>query len=101
MPLTGRLWWRREACWGLEVNGQLQPPASSVTLIGATVRTAVKLDGGHSELPSGPAAVIEFEAEAVRVIRPDGTERTETDDAICVKRADPSEPANDNSEEAS
>jgi hypothetical protein len=65
MPLTGRLWWRREAFWGLELDGILQPPALSVELIGAKVWTRVKLDGGHSELPSGPAALIEFEAESV------------------------------------
>lgn len=65
--MKGRLWWRREAAWGVEIDGQQQPPASAVVLHGATVRTAVKLDGGFSELPSGPAAIIEFEAESIEV----------------------------------
>ena len=63
--MKGRLWWRREAAWGLELDGVMQPPAASVELVGATVRTAVNLAGGFQELPSGPAAIIEFEAQAV------------------------------------
>lgn len=65
--MKGRLWWRREAFWGLELDGEVQPPMTDVVLRGATVRTVVNLAGGHSELPSGPAALIEFEAESVEV----------------------------------
>ena len=68
--MIGRLWWRREASWGLELNGELQPPAASVVLRGATVRTVVDLAG--TALPGGPVAIVEFEAESVETTSPNG-----------------------------
>lgn len=64
--MKGRLWWRSPAAWGLELDGEIQPPARDVMLRGATVRTVVNR-GGHQELPSAPAALIEFEADSVEV----------------------------------
>jgi hypothetical protein len=63
MPLTGRLWWQREHVWGVELEGELHA-ATSVELVGATVRTKVSPDGAFA-LPSGPLAIVEFEAQAV------------------------------------
>lgn len=65
--MTGRLWWRREGAWGLEIDGVLQPLTASVELVfdGGVVRTATRLDGGHQDLPSGPAAIVEFECQAI------------------------------------
>lgn len=91
MPLTGRLWWRREAFWGVVLDGELLPPAVSVEIIGGSTRTAVKLDGGFSELPSGPAAIVEFEAQAVIV-------EHRTDTGLVVREYRTTEPANDNGE---